>query len=158
MDNDGLTDAEALAPAVDLRQALRKTGLTAQYPFVGLGQAQGLMYVGLGLAGEAGEVANQIKKIPRDDGGFVTEARRTKIFSELGDIIWYWLRVCDELNFDPNAVIRANQAKLGLRAANGTIQGDGEERAPRAHLIKDPYAGKELGPDGKLRPHSSEGS
>lgn len=128
---DGLTDPERGTPTVDLRQALHKTSLTAQYPFVGLGQAQGLMYVGLGLAGEAGEVANQIKKITRDDGGFVTDARRAKLFSELGDVIWYWLRACAELNFDPNEVILANQSKLGQRLTNGTIQGDGEERAVR---------------------------
>lgn len=132
MDNgDGLTDPERGIPTVDLRQALHKTSITAQYPFVGLGQAQGLMYVGLGLAGEAGEVANQIKKITRDDGGFVTDARRAKLFGELGDVIWYWLRACAELNFDPNEVILANQSKLGQRLANGTIQGDGEERVVR---------------------------
>ena len=124
--DDGLTDAERIYPAVDLRDALRKTGLTAQYPFVGLGNVQGLMYVGLGLSGEAGEVANQIKKIARDDGGFITAARRDKIFLELGDVWWYLLRACDEFGFDPNAVILANQAKLMERHQFGTIRGDGE--------------------------------
>ena len=149
--NDGLTDAERQVPSVDLRQAVRQTSLTAQYPFVGLGQVQGLMYVGLGLAGEAGEVANQVKKIARDDGGFVTDARRDKITSELGDVIWYWLRACEELGLDPNAVIRANLAKLRGRYTNGTIRGDGEHRVPSAHLNGGPYAGKEVNPDGTLR-------
>lgn len=149
---DGLPPAESLPPSVDLRAAQRKTSLTAQYPFAGLGTVQAAMYIGLGIAGEAGELANQVKKIARDDGGMCSAARRDKIFSELGDVIWYWLRFCEEFNFDPNDVIRANQEKLLARLQNGTVRGDGEVRASLAHLNSGAYAGKEVSPDGTLRP------
>lgn len=117
------THPEEVATPLPLRAALRRTGETASYPFVGLGQPQGFMYVGLGLAGEAGEIANQIKKITRDDGGLLTTARREKIFEELGDVMWYWLRICDEMGFDPDGVVQANLAKLRERKATGTLHG-----------------------------------
>lgn len=117
-------------PPISLQDAMRFTTRTAQYPFAGSGQVQALMYVGLGLNGEAGEVADEIKKVARDDGGMATEARRMRIFKELGDVMWYWLRACDELGFDPNEVVRANQTKLTERHAHGTIKGDGEDRTP----------------------------
>lgn len=108
----------------DLREWADRTTRTAVYPFAGLGSTQGLMYVALGLAGEAGEVANQIKKIARDDGAMVTAERRGKIHDELGDVMWYWLRLCKELGFDPYAILEANLVKLTGRAENGTLQGD----------------------------------
>ena len=126
------------ADPIPLRAAMRVTGQTADYPFVGLGQPQGLMYVGLGLAGEAGEIANQIKKITRDDGGMVTTSRRDKLFDELGDVMWYWLRACAELGFDPDEVVQANQTKLARRQANGTLHGD----TVNGHRVPAGLAGK----------------
>lgn len=103
---------------------MARTATTALYPFAGTGNVQGLMYVGLGLAGEAGEVANQIKKVARDDGGFLTPERYRKLKDEVGDVIWYVLRACYELHMDPYEVLAHNQAKLAKRAANGTLGGD----------------------------------
>lgn len=111
----------------DLREHMKRTSQTAAYPFAGLGNVQGLMYVGLGLSGESGEIANQIKKIARDDGGLMTSERTAKIVDELGDVMWYWLRLCYELNLDPYFVLAHNQNKLAARAANGTVNGDRRE-------------------------------
>lgn len=118
-------------PAMNLLRAMTTTTTTAQYPYAGSGNVQALMYVGLGLNGEAGEVAEQIKKVARDDGGLITDQRRLRLFHELGDVMWYWLRACDELGFDPNEVIAANQTKLKRRKEEGTIKGDGEDRPAR---------------------------
>lgn len=119
---------------LDLRGHMKRTAETATYPFAGLGNVQGLMYVGLGLAGEAGEIANQVKKIARDDGGLATPERIAKIVDELGDVMWYWLRLCYELGLDPYTVLEGNQAKLTTRAANGTLNGD--RRSTRGSLVR----------------------
>lgn len=111
-------------PRVSLRSALRQTDTTAMYPACGTGTGPALAYVGLGLAGEAGEVANQLKKVMRDDHGLPTPSRSAKLFDELGDVLWYWLRCCRELGFDPYDVVLHNLTKLELRATKGEIQGD----------------------------------
>lgn len=126
-------DTAPTPPLADLRAWADRTTQTAVYPFAGLGSTQGLMYVGLGLAGEAGEIANQIKKITRDDGAMVTADRRAKIHDELGDVMWYWLRLCKELGFDPYTVMEANLLKLTSRAENGTLHGD--QRGARVRQI-----------------------
>ena len=109
---------------LDLRKHMKRTITTAVYPFAGLGDVQALMYVALGLSGEAGEIANQVKKVARDDGGMVSAERRAKVVDELGDVMWYWLRLCYEMSIDPYDVLMHNEAKLTERAANGTVNGD----------------------------------
>lgn len=118
---------DTLPPAevqLDLREHMKRTTLTAVYPFAGKGDTQGLMYVGLGLAGEAGEIANQIKKVARDDGSVVSPERRAKITDEIGDVFWYLLRLCYELGLDPYDVLALNEQKLQQRALDGTLNGD----------------------------------
>ena len=57
---------------------------TALYP-----EAYRLVYPALGLAGEAGELANKVKKVLRDHGGRLSEEAREAILAELGDVRWY---------------------------------------------------------------------
>lgn len=59
-----------------------------------------LRYCGLGLVGEAGEVANQVKKIWRDDGGVLTPSRTGKLQAEMGDVIWYAARFAFHLGIE----------------------------------------------------------
>lgn len=57
-----------------------------------------ITYPALGLAGEAGEVADKVKKIYRDDR---TDARfLTEIAKEIGDVMWYCAALADDLGFD----------------------------------------------------------
>lgn len=70
----------------------------AIYP--GQGSATGLVYTALGLAGEVGEVCDQVKKILRDDGNAFTEVRLTKIAGELGDALWYIAASAREIGAD----------------------------------------------------------
>ncbi len=97
---------------------------TAQYPDMG----RNLCYPTLGLAGEAGEVAEKVKKIQRDNGGVVDDARREALKKELGDVLWYVAALCSELGFDMNEVAELNVAKLHDRHQRGAIRGSGDDR------------------------------
>jgi len=97
--------------------------LTAVYP-----DDIRILYPALGLAGEAGEVANKVKKIFRDDGGQVTDHRRVQVAKELGGVLWYVAAVCTDLNLNLGDVARENAAILASRQERGTLHGDGDER------------------------------
>ena len=84
---------------------------TALYPK----RLQNLEYPTLGLAGEAGEVANIVKKIQRDFGGNLTDEIRAKLKDELGDVLWYISACADELGLNLEQIAEFNIHKLGER-------------------------------------------
>jgi NTP pyrophosphatase (non-canonical NTP hydrolase) len=84
---------------------------TALYPR----RLQNLEYPTLGLAGEAGEVANIVKKIQRDFGGEVTNETRQKLKDELGDVLWYISACADELGLTLREIAEYNVEKLAKR-------------------------------------------
>ena len=77
----------------------------------------------LGLVGEAGEVAEKIKKVIRDGS-----ADRKAIQKELGDVIFYWYAMHGALELDPEETIKMNMEKLTSRKERGVIRGSGDER------------------------------
>ncbi len=87
-----------------------------------------LMYLALGLAGEAGEVGNKVKKVYRDNNGVVTVARREAIAKELGGVIWYFARIAYELGYAIEDIAKINRLELEDRQARGKIKGDGDDR------------------------------
>ena len=97
---------------------------TALYPEVN----KNLWYPALGLSGEAGEVAEKIKKLYRDDGGEITDERRAILEKELGDVLWYVAQIATELGLSLDKIAEANLEKLFSRLERGVIQGDGDER------------------------------
>ena len=103
------------------QDAARKT---ATYPDVGCNPT----YPTLGLTGEAGEVADKVKKVIRDRGGVFDSATREAIKLELGDVLWYVAQLSSELGYDLNEVAEANLQKLSSRAARGRIGGSGDQR------------------------------
>ncbi|MFN6962792.1 MAG: nucleoside triphosphate pyrophosphohydrolase family protein [Pyrinomonadaceae bacterium] len=84
---------------------------TALYPR----RMENLEYPTLGLAGEAGEVANIVKKIQRDHGGVVTDEVRGKLKDELGDVLWYISACADELGLKLGDIAEYNIDKLAKR-------------------------------------------
>lgn len=97
---------------------------TAIYPNMG----NCLYYPVLGLCGESGEVAEQVKKAYRDDGGEVTPERMEKIKKELGDVLWYVANTCYELNLSMEAVAVLNIEKLKDRKNRDKLHGSGDDR------------------------------
>ncbi len=93
---------------------------TALYPR----RFSNIEYPTLGLAGEAGEVANIVKKIQRDFGGEITEETRLKLKDELGDVLWYISACADELGLTLLEIAEFNVAKLAKRhgKANGKLK------------------------------------
>ena len=106
---------------MDLNEYQREARKTAVYP-----PLMGLIYSVLGLSGEAGELANKLKKTIRDG----SEGRPTQsdIAAELGDVLWYVSAVADNLGFSLEEIATSNLTKLRLREENGTLKGSGDER------------------------------
>jgi NTP pyrophosphatase (non-canonical NTP hydrolase) len=85
-----------------------------------------VVYPALGLAGEAGEVADKVKKIYRDGKD---DARfRGEIAKEIGDVLWYCATLADDLGFSLQQVAEMNIHKLKSRKVAGTIGGSGDNR------------------------------
>ena len=97
---------------------------TAIYPNVN----GNFIYPTLGLCGEAGEVAEKVKKIMRDDGGVPTEEKRGQIQKELGDVLWYVSQVASEFGLNLNYIAQLNLEKLNSRKDRGMLGGSGDNR------------------------------
>lgn len=97
---------------------------TAAYPDAG----DNIVYPTLGLAGEAGEVAEKVKKLMRDDGGVMTQERRASLAGELGDVLWYVAQVATEAELDLQEIAQGNLDKLLSRQERGVLSGSGDER------------------------------
>ena len=87
-----------------------------------------LDYLTLGLTGEAGEVAEKVKKIIRDNAGELSREKVLEIIMELGDVLWYVALLSDFLGFRLNDVAELNLAKLRSRKERGKISGNGDNR------------------------------
>ncbi len=96
---------------------------TAIYP-----KDQGLYYTTLGLVGEAGEIANKVKKVIRDDGGQITDKARSIIANEIGDALWYIANLSFELNIELDMIAHQNLMKLSARQETGTTKGSEDDR------------------------------
>lgn len=97
---------------------------TATYPKI----KEGYVYPALGLLGEAGEVAEKVKKAFRDDDGQMTDERRAAIQKELGDVLWYMAALCSELGFSFEETAKLNLEKTASRLERGVISGNGDDR------------------------------
>lgn len=102
-----------------------RAALTALYPDSGTGSVFALSYVALGLAGEAGEISNKVKKLLRDGD---TPELREAIAAELGDVLWYLARAAEEIGLPLGVVADRNLTKLASRAERGAITGSGDQR------------------------------
>ncbi len=109
---------------MDFKEYQKKSRKTAIYPQRG----RNYIYPTLGLAGEAGEVAEKIKKVIRDKKGKIDKETGTEIEKELGDVLWYVSQLASELKLNLDDVAEKNIEKLYDRARRGKLKGSGDNR------------------------------
>lgn len=97
---------------------------TAIYP----DQGQNFTYPALGLMGEAGEVADKLKKVIRDQNGVLTDSVKEAVSKEIGDVLWYVAVLSFELGSDLETIAQNNLDKLFSRATRGVLSGSGDCR------------------------------
>ena len=100
---------------------------TALYP-----QEVRVLYPTLKLSGEAGEVAEKLGKLMRDEayvpGAELSEVQRNAMAAELGDVMWYVANLAADLGLSLDEVGRGNLEKLASRKARGVLHGSGDDR------------------------------
>lgn len=95
-----------------------RTEETAIYP-----EDNAIGYLALGLNGEAGEIAEKVKKHKRGD-----DINLDQLEGELGDVLWYLTRLADELEINMSDVAATNLNKLFDRQERDVLHGSGDQR------------------------------
>jgi NTP pyrophosphatase (non-canonical NTP hydrolase) len=88
----------------------------------------------LGLLGEAGTMAAEIKKKKRDGKAYTLYADQLK--EELGDILWYVSNIASKLDCSLDDIAKANLAKTQER---WPLEGEKCDIRADDHLLDDPY-------------------
>lgn len=87
-----------------------------------------LAYAVMSLCGEAGEVAEKVKRIYRGDESTKAITYNDTIEKELGDVLWCLAAVCTALDVPLEHVARRSLVKMEERAKHGTLKGTGDNR------------------------------
>jgi len=106
-------------------QKLAKTTLLVN-PNVNFGLL--LARLTLGVTGEAGEVAEKVKKLLRDKNGKVDKEFVDGIGKELFDVVWYIANLAGILGLELNDLAQQNIDKLQDRKKRGVLGGSGDAR------------------------------
>jgi len=85
-------------------------------------------YPVLGLIGEAGEIANKVQKIMRDQLGEIKTENVADIRSEVGDMEWFTSEAANQFGFLLRDAMEENRAKLLDRQERGKLAGSGDKR------------------------------
>lgn len=104
----------------EYQEGARKTAI---YP-----QETKIIYPTLGLTGEAGEVADKVKKVIRDNNQQFTDERKQAIALELGDVMWYIASLAHDLGYSLEEIAQMNLDKLASRMNRNQIHGNGDYR------------------------------
>lgn len=106
----------------------KRSRKTAKYPNLG----NNFVYPTLGLTGEAGEVADKIKKHLRDDKidtpAKLSLEQKMALSKELGDVLWYVSQLATECGLSLNDIAAENVLKLESRQERGKLGGSGDNR------------------------------
>ena len=86
------------------------------------------MHLVLGLVGEAGEIAEKVKKLGRDKNSDLAQLDRDGMAAELGDVLWYAAVLANFLDLSLNDVVQRNVDKLAGRQRRAVLGGSGDNR------------------------------
>lgn len=86
------------------------------------------MHLVLGLVGEAGEIAEKVKKLVRDKNGDVAQLDRDDMAAELGDVLWYAAVLANFLDLSLDDIAQRNVDKLADRQRRAALGGSGDNR------------------------------
>jgi NTP pyrophosphatase (non-canonical NTP hydrolase) len=87
-----------------------------------------LLHWVLGINGEAGEVAEKVKKIIRDKNGEINDTDKQELAKEIGDVLWYLAVLADYLDVSLDTIANQNLEKLLSRKKRGVLGGSGDNR------------------------------
>lgn len=105
--------------------------------------AEHILFCMVGVAGEAGEIANMCQKAMRGDFNAedlrIAECKeheiceidwfqRKKLICEMGGVFYFLHALCWKLGVSPEDVMYLNKLVLMQRKLRGTIRGDGDGR------------------------------
>lgn len=108
---------------MDVKEYQERALATAVY-----GSGNAIIYPTLGLTGEAGEVADKVKKTLRDWNGDFNPTIKASIIAEVGDVLWYVNALARDLGYTLEQVMEMNIEKLESRKARNAIHGSGDNR------------------------------
>lgn len=80
------------------------------------------------MCGEAGEVADKVKKVIRDNNQHFTDDKKLEIAKEVGDVLWYCATMAHDIGFTLEKVAQMNIDKLASRKQRGKLSGSGDNR------------------------------
>ena len=86
------------------------------------------MHLVLGLVGEAGEIAEKVKKLVRDKNSDLAQVDREDMAAELGDVLWYTAVLASFLGLSLDDVAQRNVDKLADRQRRAVLGGSGDNR------------------------------
>lgn len=87
-----------------------------------------IIYPALGMNGEAGEVAEKVKKCIRDNNGIFGGQIKKDILRELADVLWYIWATADDMGFTLEDVMKIGIEKVQERQKTNTVHGSGDNR------------------------------
>lgn len=109
-----LEELNDTATSIDVYQDWVKTAVRDK-----MDERYGIIYGALKLSAEAGEVANIVGKLMHDDTyKNPSDKMKAKLFDELGDVLWYFMFVCNSLGVRAEEIADYNISKIETRYGN----------------------------------------